>query len=176
MRYIMKSGSLSRENSQEILARIKSSLIGMSKQIYGSNGQLLLEANSRFSDPAVPHTGDIREREYVLTDSKKHLIAQAQPGYAKEDDPQEHGWPLCRLPKVDHAHIIMSENQYVLTMKNSQQYGASNINGTEVLSITHRSITGGWQIEDTGSFSPEVICGLFVFSRYIEQDNEFLTV
>ena len=176
MRYIMKSGSLFRENTREAIATVKRSMIGPARKIYGGDGILLMETDCRFTDPSGPRAGDVRQRAYVLTDAEKRLIALAQPEYAEEDDPRKHGWPLCRLPKVDHANITLNESHCILTMQSSLRYYARDLQGTELLSISHQSITGGWLIEDHGGFSPGILCGLFVFSRYIEQENEFLIV
>lgn len=49
-------------------------------------------------------------------------------------------------------------------------------NGTVVLQIMHRGIAGGWTIDTVEKFQPQVICGLFMFCRYIEQENEFIIV
>ena len=35
---------------------------------------------------------------------------------------------------------------------------------------------GGWLFHDDHGFAPEVLCGIFAFCRYIEQENEFLIV
>lgn len=51
-------------------------------------------------------------------------------------------------------------------MKNSQ--------GNTVLQVMHTEISGGWTIDAPDNFSPEVITGLFIFCRYIEQENEFI--
>ena len=40
----------------------------------------------------------------------------------------------------------------------------------------HRGIAGGWTLEDNCGFSPEMLCGIFIFCRYIEQENEFMIV
>ena len=42
-----------------------------------------------------------------------------------------------------------------------------------VMQIFHRGIVGGWNIEAMDNFAPEIICGIFVFCKYIEQENEF---
>ena len=52
-------------------------MTGPAKWRYGSDGRLLLEVESRFIDPAVPHTGDVRSKEYILKDTQKHPAAHA---------------------------------------------------------------------------------------------------
>lgn len=46
----------------------------------------------------------------------------------------------------------------------------------EVVHILHRGIMGGWTIEDETGLLPKNLCGLFVFCRYLERENEFMTV
>ena len=61
-------------------------------------------------------------------------------------------------------------------MHNSQNYSLINAHNSEVLRIMHKGIAGGWAVEDICGFVPEIICGIFIFCRYIEQENEFLIV
>lgn len=68
------------------------------------------------------------------------------------------------------------ETEYVLTMHNSQNYSLMDTNDLEVLCIMHKGIAGGWMVESNCGFAPEIICGIFTFCRYIEQENEFLIV
>lgn len=42
--------------------------------------------------------------------------------------------------------------------------------------IVHRGVTGGWDIDAPAAMSAGLVCGLYVFSRYLERENEFLTV
>ena len=100
----------------------------------------------------------------------------ARPGYAEGDDPGVVGWPICRMPRVDHANIVVNGEEYLLTMHNSQNYSLLNTRNSEVLRIMHKGIAGGWIVEDICGLVPEIICGIFIFCRYIEQENEFLIV
>ncbi|MBQ4552448.1 MAG: hypothetical protein IJA59_05820 [Clostridia bacterium] len=70
----------------------------------------------------------------------------------------------------------MNGEEYLLTMHNSQNYSLTNNGNSEVLCIKHKGIAGGWTVEDICGFAPEIICGIFIFCRYIEQENEFLIV
>jgi len=176
MQYMMKSGNLYKDKDMTILAKTKSVLVGPIKKIYNSAGNLILEVNIRYLDEAKAHTGDVRNREYTLTDYKGNLIASAFPEYADGDDPNVVGWPICRMPKVDHANINVSGNEYTLTMNNSKKYTMKNRNNVVVLSILHNGIMGGWLLEDSHGFAPEILCGIFTFCRYMEQENELLVI
>lgn len=130
----------------------------------------------RYLDESKASSGDVRNREYILTGSKSQLMGSARPGYAGGDDPDVVGWPICRMPRVDHAHVSIGVTEYVLTMHNSQNYSLVDTNDSEVLRIMHKRIVGGWIVESNCDFAPDIICGIFTFCRYIEQENEFLIV
>lgn len=65
---------------------------------------------------------------------------------------------------------------YTLIMQNTQNYILQNAAGAVVARIVHRGVTGGWDIDAPAAMSAGLVCGLYVFSRYLEQENEFLTV
>ena len=175
MRYTIKSGVLYNE-SQTALATIKSVLLGPQRKIISMTNETLLTTDIRFLDELKVSSGDVRNREYILTDSESRLLGSARPGYADEDDPNVAGWPICRMPRVDHANVSIGAETYVLTMNNSQNYSLTDINHLEVIRIMHKGINGGWMVESNCEFAPEIICAIFTFCRYIEQENEFLIV
>ena len=176
MQYTIKAGELYKSDSQTALAKIKSALIGPQRQILSISGELLLTADVRYLDESKASSGDVRNREYILSDNGNQPIGSARPGYADGDDPNVVGWPVCRMPRVDHANIVVNGEEYLLTMHNSQNYSLINTHNSEILRIMHKGIAGGWAVEDICSFAPEIICGIFIFCRYIEQENEFRIV
>lgn len=174
MRYIMRAGTLySQDNG---LVHIKGDLISAEKKIFSAEGTLLLRTDIRNLDTSSEKKGDVRFRQYRLLDAGGKECAVARPDYAEEEDPAVTGWPLCRMPKVDHARMIMGGKEYRLNMRNSQNYCLEKSTGEKVVQIFHRGLTGGWDLEAADEIAPEVICGIFVFCRYIEQENEFLIV
>ena len=175
MQYTIKSGVLYNE-TQTALANIKSALLGPQRKIFSITNETLLTADIRYLDESKASSGDVRNREYILTDTKNQLIGSAHPGYAEGDDPNVVGWPICRMPRVDHADLVMNGKEFLLTMHNSQNYSLMDTNDLEVLCIMHKGIAGGWMVESNCGFAPEIICGIFTFCRYIEQENEFLIV
>lgn len=177
MQYTIKAGVLYKKEPQRALARIKSSLISPQRKIFSvADDELLLTADIRRPDKSEAGFSDVINREYILTGNGKQIICSARPGYADGDDPNIVGCPICRMPRVDHASIVMNGEEYLLTMHNSQNYSLKDTNHTEVLRIMHKGIAGGWDVEDICDITPEIICGIFVFCRYIEQENEFLIV
>ncbi len=105
MKYTIKAGVLYKNESQLVLVRIKSALLGPQRKILSIAGELLLTADARYLDESKASSGDVRNREYLLTDNENQLVGSA----------------IC-------------------------------------------------------GFVPEIICGIFIFCRYIEQENEFLVV
>ena len=176
MQYTMKSGILYRNNAQNAAAQLRSMFIGPIKQIYSSSGELLLETNIRYLDADLPHTGNVRNKEYTLTDREGKVIASAFPQYAEGDDPEWVGWPICRMPRVDRAKLLLHGAEHILIMHNSQNYTMKDLHDADVLRIMHRGLIGGWLLEDRCGFTPEILCGLFTFCRYIEMENEFIIV
>lgn len=174
MKYTMRAGALYAQG--QIVAKIKGALIGTEKQILSPDGRLLLRTEIRSLDAPPDRQADVRFREYVMIGEENDPFAIGKPDYAEGDDPMVIGWPCCRMPKVDHAQMQVGSNAFCLVMINSQNYLLKGQPGEVVVEIFHRGLTGGWDIEAADELRPEFICGIFVFCRYIEQENEFLIV
>ena len=173
MKYIMKAGTLYFNNI--VSARIEGSFTGSEKKIYSANGSLIMHTDVANLEVPPNETVNVCYRQYILFDSSGNKCAVANPDYAKGDAPTV-VWPLCRMPRVDHAKVVFDKNEYLLVMQNNQNYLLSDKSGKSVMQIFHRGIAGGWNIEAMDDFAPEIICGIFVFCKYIEQENEFLVV
>ena len=173
MKYIMKAGTLYFNNI--VSARIEGSFTGSEKKIYSANGSLIMHTDVANLEVPPNETVNVCYRQYILFDSSGNKCAVANPDYAKGDAPTV-AWPLCRMPRVDHAKIVYDKNEYLLVMQNNQNYLLSDKSGKSVMQIFHRGTVGGWNIEAMDDFAPEIICGIFVFCKYIEKENEFLVV
>lgn len=173
MKYIMKAGTLYFNNI--VSARIEGSFTGSEKKIYSANGSLIMHTDVANLEVPPNETVNVCYRQYILFDSSGNKCAVANPDYAKGDAPTV-VWPLCRMPRVDHAKVVFDKNEYLLVMQNNQNYLLSDKSGKSVMQIFHRGIAGGWNIEAMDDFAPEIICGIFVFCKYIEQENEFSIV
>lgn len=176
MRYTLKSGILYLEPAHEALAKIKSALTGPVKRILRKDDALVLKADVRCPDASRQYSGDARDREYVLLNGGGDIVASARPDYAEGETSDAAMRSIYRMPRVDHACLTIGDAAYVLTMHNSQRYTMADAQGRELLRVAHKGLAGGWQLEDEGGFSPEMLCGLFIFCRYIEQENEMLVV
>ena len=174
MEYTMKAGVL--YLGETAAARIKSALTGSRREIRAADGTPLLQAEIRVLPSGGEDLGDVRRRRYVLTDGAGAELALACPDYVKGEEPESAGWPICRVPRVDRARVRMLGDEYRLYMENSQNYVLGDSGGREAVRVIHCGLAGGWRIQAEERFSPGLICGIFIFCRYIEQENEFLIV
>lgn len=171
--YTMRAGVLCR--GREETARIKSALTGARREIRAADGAPLLTADIQLPSPGE-NRDDVRLKRYVCVDGSGAELALARPDYAEEEGPEQAGWPACRVPRADRALVRMLEGEYRLWMENSQNYVLKDGEGREAVRISHRGLTGGWRILAEERFSPGLICAVFVFCRYLEQENEFTMV
>ena len=176
MNYILSAGSLYDPAGEKRFAYLKGKFSGSEKSIFSPDGTLLLRTYIRKTKQDAKNSFGIHSEEYIMTDKEGREFASARPGYAEEDDPEKTGWPLCRLPRINHASFLMAGQKYNLVMQNSRSYILEDPFGKILVRILHKGLCGGWSIEADNLFSPETVCGLFVFCRYIEQENEFVTV
>ncbi len=176
MRYIIRFGVLCRESDGQRLASIKGSVTGPEKKIRSEDAQASWSAGILSDGITEAGKRDIRKKEYVLRDQNSHIAAIGKPQYKEGDEPDATGWPLSRLPRVDHAELSIYDIPYRLTMYTGRRYDLQDRDGNSILRIVHRGISGGWNLETQYIFPAEIICGIFVFCRYIEYENEFLTV
>lgn len=176
MRYMMKAGILTVQESGKKLAQMKSAFLGANKTISLSDGGAQFQTDIHIMDAPPKKSRDVRCRIYTLRNDRGKVLMEAHPGYAKDDDPDAVGWPICWAPKVDHADLLIDGTAYLLVMHNTQNYSLKDQSGASVLQIMHQGISGGWIIETSEPFGAQVLCGLFLFCRYIEQENEFIVV
>lgn len=180
MQYVIKSGMLYDRDQKKTLARVKREFTGSERKILSADGAPVLRTEirrpDRAADPSLNAMDSIRSVEYILEDMDGCVCASAQPDYAEGEAPEKTGWPPYRMPKVDHAHLRMDGREFKLVMRGGAGYTLSELSGREVLRILHRGITGGWDIDAADRLRPETICGLFVFCRYMERENEIVIV
>ena len=61
-------------------------------------------------------------------------------------------------------------------MENVQNYVLTDAQGRCAVRIIHRGMSGGWKLDVSQPLSPSLLCGLFIFCRYLEKENEFVVV
>ncbi len=176
MFYILKSGFLYEESTGAKVAQIKNNLCDSKKNIFLLDESNMFQTDVIVKDDTDKKQGDVRTKSYLLNNMKNDILIKAEPQYAETDNPDLVGWPISHLPKVDHATVKIGNISYELVMHNSQNYALVDENKDIVMQIMHQGIMGGWKLDSKEEFSPEMLCGLFVFCRYIEQENEFMVV
>lgn len=174
MNYTMKAGAL--YQGEKMLAQLKGSFNGPAKNIFLADGTLILRTDIRNLKVPAEEAGTIRRRRYIILDETGRECAVAKPDYAEGADPGLVGWPICRMPRIDHAQLVYHNDKYILSMRNSQSYSLAELSGKIIVQIFHRGLIGGWDIQADDQFTPEMLCCIFVFCRYIERENEFLIV
>lgn len=173
MNYYIKSGVLYASDDNTVKARIKSAFSTLSSMITlpGSNDTYKTTVSSR-----NPESEDVRNLTYLMTDALEQPLMVAAPDYAPDSLPLSSPAPLHRIPRVDHAAVSMNGEKYALTMQDSAHYTFKNARDKALMTLSHRGMSGGWNISADSSLSPAVLCGLYNFCRYIEQENEFFVV
>lgn len=120
MRYILKSGVLYQEPDCA-LAKLKGVFAGLEKRVYQNDGSLAQRTAIRDLDVPAVKKADVRFHAYVMLDAADGEIAIARPDYADGDDPAILGWPICRMPRVDHATVEVQGRKYILVTSTSGQ-------------------------------------------------------
>lgn len=174
MKYTMKAGVLYQGN--HMLARLKGSCSAQERRVFPADGKLILRATIQTLHDPARKDGDVRLRRYILVDTAGKECAVAKPDYAEGDDPEIVGWPIYRMPSVDHAQFLYHDAAYLLCVENRQSYCMTDKSGNIVVHIFHRGLVGGWNIDADGAFPPELVCGIFICCRYMEHENEFQSV
>lgn len=175
MRYVMRDRVLSFEGGKSLL-KIKSLFSTSEKRILLMNDVLAAKTIIRSKECETENSSDVRTHAYVMLDALGKEMAVASPDYAEGEDPVVAGWPICRMPRVDHALVDLGETVYLLKMLNGRNYQLVDEKGQIAVQIVHRGLTGGWNIEASDCLAPAFLCGLFAFCRYIEKENELLVV
>lgn len=169
MKYTIRAGRLYSGDGDEILCRIKG-IISEEKRVEDAAGWLCLSL--RVLRNKEDKSGDIRFYRYVMLDPQGAEISSASPDYAHEEDPRKVGWPFGRLPRADRAIVRWKEQQYHLRMRDTCTYVMTDCFDQEAACLVHRGIKGGWNVTAREVFSPAMVCGLFVFCRYLEREND----
>lgn len=167
MKYIIQAGSLYQTDNGRPgvkLAYLESPYYPVRKTILSPDGRVKLYADIQTSGSS----GKIRERCYTLKDPLDQVILSGTPGPA--------GHITFNAPRIDHVKIDMDHKAYVLTMKNSQEYRLVDEDDRKAAQILHNGTEGGWKIETEPLFSPYALMGLYIFCRYLDKENEFITV
>lgn len=171
----IKSGVFQREDGV-VLARIEGGFCGRCRRIYAAEGELLFCAKIADDEGLSLREYGVRGHRYVLRDERGAICAQALPDYGPWRATGVGGPPVNRIPRIDHARLLLGDREYLLIMQNSSTYGLLSLAGKKMVQITHCGIAGGWSVTAWEDYQPGFLCGLFVFCRFLERENELLVV
>lgn len=172
MIYTLRRGALCRGQEGEVLCRIRRSL-SEEKQIEDAAGCFCLDIRRIQS---CQKNGDVRFHRYVMLDANGEELVSASPDYAKGEEPECNGWPLSRMPRVDRATMRWREQRYHMRICAHGICVIADCFGKEAVRFEHRGIMGGWNVSARTAFPPSLLCGLFVFFRYLEKENEMILI
>ncbi|WP_312503479.1 hypothetical protein [Lacrimispora sp.] len=175
MNLLLKSGTLYRTDNKAAgpaLANIHNRLFGLEKQIIAGEKQFLTQIRTEiFTGERILGAGS---RQYLLKNSDGEILLSGVPRYAEENDPSIVGQFIYRIPRVSYVELMFQNRNGLLRMINSQNYRLTDPSGKVILTLLRRGIfSGGWNLDAAEEFRPEFLCGIFIFCRYMEQENEF---
>lgn len=172
----LKFGILFTPDGTERCAQIKSTILGARKKIFVFGNHTHYETSIRIMDIPAHQSGDVRCRIYTLKTNAGDVLMTASPNYSYGYDPDVDGWPICHAPQVDHAYVEIKGRTHLLTMHNRRNYTLATENGTIWARIYKNTFSVKWTISISNRLSPELICGLYIFCRYLERENEFIVI
>ncbi len=172
MRYVMRAGVLYDREQKKVFARIQRDFAGQERSILSPDGDPVLTTDVCRPEMQPEGDGEIRFPAYIMRDKEGAEYARACPYCAGDEEPEKAGGFAHRMQAACHARLTMKGRAYELVMENSRSYAMEEA-GREVLRIAHLGPAGGWDLEASDAIPPEIVCGLFVFCRYMELENEF---
>ncbi len=170
MKYYIRSGKLYAAGASDpapCLCSIVSPFCASVKSVADREGRLLLKTSvSQEKAETYPQA-----KTYLMESPSGEVLARGKLLYADGENPQ----CLGRLPRVDRVTLRAGGRPYTLRMRNSQYYVLSS-EESRAMEIVHNQSAGGWNVETTEEFPPGMVMGLFIFSRYLDKENEFVIV
>lgn len=174
MEYLIRHGELYRRRGQqasgEPLASIHSTLNGPRKEI------LVAGETQAYRTDVYRDARGAGGHRYELCAPTGRVMALGLPGYAPDDDPAAHGWPVNRMPRAEHLSLQLGAETYLLHQLDNGHYQLNSPDGRQALTVAHRGLSGGWDLACSATFSPALLCAVLVFCLYLDRENEFLTV
>ncbi|MDF2886224.1 MAG: hypothetical protein K0R23_609 [Lacrimispora sp.] len=167
MKYLIKAGNLyqiDNERPSTKLACLKMPYYPTRKTILSPDGRIKLYADIKTCE------GSERSREqiYILSDPLNQTLLSGSPVYLEN-------LSLLSGPPVNHIILAMEHKVYDLFMRSSQEYCIMDENSWVTVRLEHRIKEGGWFVEADPEFSPFILMGLFIFCRYLDKENEFVS-
>ena len=170
MKYYIRSGKLyAADNSRTSpsLCSIVSPFYSPEKTVAGQDGAVLFT-----TDLAQDKSRKYPEgRSYLIKSPEGAIKGRGYLQYADGQSSQS----VCRMPRINRVAMDVKGTIYTLKMQNSQNYVLS-AGDRRVLEIVHNQEAGGWNVESAEEVSPDFIMVFYIFSRYLDKENEFIVV
>lgn len=120
---------------------------------------------------------DISGRRYLIRGMDGSVYASAAPFYAAEEKLSENGFPVCRMPRVDHAVLDIRGKAFVLIRRKWGEYVLQDEKDQVLMQIRYTGVIGQqYEIETFAAWEPEMIAGIVQLGRYMERESEFLNI
>lgn len=171
MKYSLISGALYTDDGKAKLAYMKNVFASSEKQVISHDGKEHLSVSivTGSSCDGVLH-------EYVIQDMNMNPLAVARPEYSEKEHPDVCKGPINRASLVDHAKLLIKNKEYDLVRKCFQNYEVYEKSGRIAVHISRRGMIGKWTVDADESIEPTLLCGLFVFCKYLEKENELFVI
>ncbi len=171
MKYYIHYGKLfpaNQDEAKDCLCYIKPPVYSQNKQLCSADGtaRASVEITENGTDPQRPI------HRYVMKDSTGKILAEGQPGYSGNADLH----PFSRGPRADHVAIRLPDAACRLQMQNSQNFILTTEDGRVSMELIHNGVNGGWNVSADDSLDALLVMGIFLFSRYLDKENEFVVV
>ena len=167
MKYLIKTGKLYQIDNGRPgakLACLKPPYYPVRKTILSPDGSIKLYADIKTCKGSEPN----RDQLYILSDSLNQTILSGSPVYTKK---------LLLLDGIaaNQIKLTMDHKPYNIYMKSCQEYCIMDENSWVAARLEHNPKGGGWLVESYPVFNPFILMGIFIFCRYLDKNNEFMT-
>lgn len=159
MRYTLKSGILFTENQQPV-ARISTESIGSVRTIALAQTGAVFCTRIQNHALGTEKSAAAQFHEYLLEDDSGKILLRAQPVFL----------PKAAPSRIDHAQLHLYGAAFRLVMADRQHYYLEDSSGRRPWQLVHRGLVGGWCMDTRLPCSAQILCGLFLFCRYLEQE------
>jgi hypothetical protein len=174
MKYQIRAGSLYaivNGRTAEKLAFIQSPFYTEKQTILSPDGSVKLIAQVRTDGKP-----GIQGKEYVIIDEQEQTIVTGKPECSNEENAGVDSEIISSMSRMDTVRLEMDHSVYYLRMRNSQNYCLEDTSGQKKLEIIHNGIAGGWTVETEDAIEPLMVMAIFLFSRYLDKENEYVVI
>lgn len=178
MRYHIHFGSLftsSNQQEENCLYYLKPPVYTQNKVIAAYEGTDEFSVEIEEAEAETPS----QMHRYLLKDKKGNLLMEGCPGfgYGGVPAPQTFSRTFPPHSRADHVTVTSPSGiSGILQMLNSQNFILTAQDGHKAAELIHNGAGGGWNVCADDTIAPVLIMGIFLFSRYLDKENEFVSI